>query len=420
MKANRSPALAFIFVTLLIDVLGFGLVIPVFPDLLKQLAPVPGSAAAQAAHSATVLGWMSTTFGLMQFLFAPILGGLSDRYGRRPVLLVSLACAALDYILSAMAPNVGWLFVGRVIAGITAASFTSASAYIADVSPPEERSKNFGMIGAAFGAGFILGPALGGLVGGHDPRAPFWMAAGLCGLNFLFGTFVLPESLAAENRRPFDLRRANPFGTFRSLFRARWVVLLVAALTLLYLAQQALQNTWSISTQYRFGWTPGNIGASLAVIGAMSIVVQMGLLRILLPKLGEGKTLLFSLVFQIVGFLGFGLASQSWMMYAFTAVWCLSFVGGPATQGLISTRFGPDEQGMVQGALSSLQSMTSIVGPVIATTTFAFFTSPRAPIQLPGAPFLLGAAMGVATAVLATLAMLQRRRSDPQSQGQPA
>ena len=410
MKANgtRTPALAFIFVTLLIDVLGFGLVIPVFPDLLKLLAPVHGSAAAQAAHSATVLGWMSTIFGLMQFVFAPILGGLSDRYGRRPVLLVSLACGALDYILSAMAPNIGWLFVGRVIAGITAASFTCASAYIADVSPPEKRAQNFGLIGAAFGAGFILGPALGGLVGGHDPRMPFWVAAGLCGLNFLFGLFVLPESLVPENRRAFDLRKANPFGTFKALFTARWVVLLVGALTLLYLAQQALQNTWSISTALRFRWKPADIGWSLALIGAMSIVVQMGLLRVLLPRLGEARTLLFSLVFQVIGFVGFGLASESWMMYAFTAVWCLSFVGGPATQGLISKRFGPDEQGLVQGALSSLQSLTSVIGPVIATSVFAFFTAPGHP-YVPGAPFLLGAVLGVVTAVLATLAMAERR-----------
>jgi DHA1 family tetracycline resistance protein-like MFS transporter len=413
MKANgsRTPALAFIFVTLLIDVLGFGLVIPVFPDLLKELSPVRGSAAAQAAHSATILGYMSTIFGLMQFLCAPILGGLSDRYGRRPVLLVSLACAALDYVLCAIAPNVMLLFVGRLIAGVTAASFTCASAYIADVSPPEKRAQNFGMIGAAFGVGFILGPALGGVVGGLSPRAPFWVAAILCGVNFLFGMFVLPESLAKENRRPFDLRRANPFGTFKVLFKVRWVLLLVAALVFLYLAQQALQTTWTISGQYRFGWKPSDMGWSLALIGAMSILVQMVILRQMLPRFGEAKTLLIGLVFQVVGFLGFGLATQSWVMFAMTAVWCLSFVGGPATQGLISKRFGDDEQGLVQGGLTSLQSVTGIVGPLISTGVFAYFTEPGHP-HVPGAPFLLGAAMGVVTGVLAFWAM-SLRRSDP-------
>ena len=414
MKARRTPALAFIFVTLLIDVLGFGLVIPVFPALLAQISPVHGSAAAQASHSATVLGWMSTTFGLMQFVFAPILGGLSDRYGRRPVLLVSLACAAADYVLCALAPSLTFLFLGRVIAGITAASFTSASAYIADVSPPEERSKNFGLIGAAFGAGFILGPALGGVVGNSDPRAPFWVAAALCLLNFLFGLFVLPESLAPENRRDFDLRRANPFGTFRVLFGVGWVVLLVGALTLLYLAQSALQNTWSISTEYRFGWHPREIGISLALIGAMSILVQMVLLRRMLPALGEAKTLLVGLVFQVVGFVGFGLATRSAWMYAITAVWCLSFVSGPATQGLISKRFGADEQGTVQGGLTSLQSLTSIVGPLVATGVFAYFTAPGH-AHLPGAPFLLGAVFSVGAGALAARAMV-RRRSDPEPQ----
>ena len=414
MKASRSPALAFIFVTLLIDVLGFGLVIPVFPALLAQISPVPGSAAAQAAHSATVLGWMSTTFGLMQFAFAPVLGGLSDRYGRRPVLLVSLACAAVDYVLCALAPTVTLLFVGRIVAGITAASFTSASAYIADVSPPEERAKNFGLIGAAFGAGFILGPALGGLVGGISPRAPFWVAAVLCAFNFLFGLFVLPESLRSENRRPFDLRHANPFGTFRVLFQVRWVFLLVSALTFLYLAQSALQNTWSISGQFRFGWGPGEIGLSLALIGAMSILVQMVILRRLLPRFGEARTVLLGLVFQIVGFLGFGLAASSWVMYTMTAVWCLSFVSGPATQGLISTRFGANEQGTVQGGLSSLQSLTGIFGPLIATSVFAYFTAPGHPRQ-PGAPFLLGAAFS-AVAVGLAYGALARRRADPPPQ----
>ncbi len=414
MKAGRSPALAFIFVTLLIDVLGFGLVIPVFPALLAQLAPVHGTAAAQASHSATVLGWMSTTFGLMQFAFAPVLGGLSDRFGRRPVLLVSLACGAADYVLCALAPTLVFLFLGRIIAGITAASFSTAGAYIADVSPPEERSKNFGLIGAAFGAGFILGPALGGIVGNADPRAPFWVAAALCGINTLFGLFVLPESLAPENRRSFDIRRANPFGTFRILFKVQWVFILVAALTFLYLAQQALQNTWSISTGYRFGWKPKQIGLSLALIGAMSIVVQMVVLRRLLPLLGEARTLLFGLVFQVVGFVGFGLATRSEWMYAMTAVWCLSFVSGPATQGLISKRFGPDEQGTVQGGLTSLQSLTGIVGPLVSTGVFAFFTAPGHP-QVPGAPFLLGAVFSVVTGVLATMAMA-RRRSDPAPQ----
>ena len=407
MKANgnRTPALAFIFVTLLIDIMGFGIIIPVQPHLVRTLTGLGES------QSAPILGWLQTSFGLMAFLFAPLLGNLSDRYGRRPVLLLSLAITALEYVILALAPNITWLFVGRILTGMSSASFTAASAYIADVSPPEKRAQNFGMIGAAFGVGFILGPALGGVLGNVGLRVPFWVAATLTAVNFAYGWFVLPESLSAENRRPLDLRRANPLGTFATFGRFSWVLILAFALGFLNLAQQMLHNTWVISNEYRFHWTELQNGLTFALLGVASIVVQMGILRIMLPRLGEAKTLIFGLVFQFVGFVGFGFAGRPDVLIGMMLLWTLSFVGGPAVQGLISKRYGPDEQGAVQGGLSGIQSLTGVFAPLIATNTFRYFTSEKAPMILPGAPYLLGAALSIVAIGLAVWALL-RRRSD--------
>lgn len=403
-NAERAPALAFIFVTLVIDIMGFGLIIPVQPRLVQQLGHL------SITDSAPIQGWLQASFGLMQFVFAPVLGNLSDRYGRRPVLLLSLAITAAEYLMMALTPNLAWLFVGRILSGITSASFTAASAYIADVSPPEKRAQNFGMIGAAFGVGFIVGPALGAILGSFGLRMPFWIAAALTIGNFLYGFWVLPESLAPENRRAFDIRRANPFGTLKSFSHKPWVLMLAGSLTLLYLAQQCLHNTWALSNQYRYRWSVSDIGYTLALLGAASIAVQMGLLRVMLPKLGEARTLLFGLVFQIVGFVGFGFAPTGAIMVASLLLWSLSFVGGPATQGIVSKGFGPDEQGAVQGGLTSLQSITGVFAPLISTGIFAHYTSDAVSHKIPGAPFIFGAALSVLSLILAFVALSNRRR----------
>lgn len=396
---KRGAGLVFIFITLLIDVLGFGVIIPVLPKLVASLS---GKGPSEGAH---IYGLLLASFGLMQFLFSPILGSLSDRFGRRPVLLLSLFFTTVDYVIMALAPSVGWLFVGRVLAGITGASFTAASAYIADVSPPERRAENFGMIGAAFGIGFILGPASGGLLGAISPRAPFWAAAALSLLNCLYGLMVLPESLKPENRRAFSRDALNPVKGLGILTRYSWVLMMSASIAVMALAQQSLQSTWVLYTTYRFHWTPLGNGLSLALIGLMTAIVQVGLTRVLIPRLGERRAVLVGMAFNFIGFLGFALVTRGWMMIPILMVWCLSGIAGPATQSLMSGQYGPDEQGAIQGALTSLQSLMGIVGPVIATWVFGYFTSPSAPVQVPGSPFLLGAALIVVSLLLARSAL---------------
>lgn len=397
---NRRAGLAFIFITLLIDVLGVGLIIPILPGLVTSLAGGPST-------GARLLGLLVASFGLMQFLFAPVLGGLSDRYGRRPVLLVSLFFTAVDYVVMALAPSIGWLFLGRILAGITSASFTAAAAYIADVSPPEKRAQNFGLIGAAVGLGFIIGPAVGGLLGAFSLRAPFWAAAALSLLNGLYGLFVLPESLAPENRRPFSLA-ANPFGALGLLARHEWVKAIAWSLALQGLAQHGLQSTWVLYTTYRFRWSELDNGLSLAAVGLANVIVQVGLIRVLVPRLGENRAVLWGLLCCFLGYVGLALASQVWMLVVILLVWSLSFIVGPTTQSMLSRQYGADEQGSVQGALASLQSLTGIVGPLIFTWVFGYFTSRAAPVPLPSAPFFLGAALIALAAVVASRALRRR------------
>jgi DHA1 family tetracycline resistance protein-like MFS transporter len=400
-KNRHTAGLSFIFVTLLIDVLGFGLIIPVLPKLVTSMA---GGGPNAGAH---VFGLLLSVFGLMQFLFSPILGGLSDRFGRRPILLLSLLVSGVDYVLMALSPSIAWLFVGRVLAGITGASFTAASAYIADISPPEKRAQNFGIIGAAFGLGFILGPAAGGLLGAVSPRAPFWAAAALSLLNALYGLFVLPESLTPEHRRAFTWKSANPIGGLGILFRHRWVLIMAASITLLALAQQSLQSTWVLYTTFRFHWSELDNGLSLALVGLSSGLVQMFLVKVLVGKLGERRAILWALICNIIGFAGFALASRGWMMIPVILFWSLSGVAGPTTQSLISRQYEANEQGAVQGALASVQSLMGVIGPLIATWVFGYFISPAAPILLPGAPFFLGAFLVAGSSVLATKALAQ-------------
>ena len=393
--AKRGPALVFIFVTLLIDVIGLGIIIPVVPKLIEQL--IDGNLSEAASYG----GWLTAAYAVMQFVFSPILGGLSDQFGRRPVLLFSLFGFGLDYILTGFAPTIEWLFLGRILAGVTGASFTTANAYIADISTPEKRAQNFGLVGAAFGIGFILGPALGGYLGQYGPRMPFFVAAGLSMVNFLYGFFILPESLAPENRRTFDWRRANPVGSLMNLGRYPVILGLVASLVLIYIASFAVQGTWTFYTMEKFKWDEKTVGWSLATIGLAFAIVQGGLSRIIIPKLGQQRSVFVGLLFSALGFALFAFATQSWMMFAILGIYAMGGIAGPSVQGIISGQVPANEQGEVQGALTSLTSTTSIIVPVIMANLFSYFTATNAPVYFPGAPYLLGSILTIISAFLA-------------------
>ena len=403
---KRTPGLAFIFVTLLIDVLGVGLIIPILP---KFVATLSGRGLSVGARD---YGLLLGLYGLMQFGFAPVLGALSDRYGRRPVLLVALGMTGVEYVIQAMAPTLTWLYIGRILAGITGASFTTASAYIADVSPSDKRAQNFGLIGAAFGVGFIAGPALGGLLGSLGPRVPFWAAAGLSFINLLYGALILPESLRPENRRPFAWREANPVGILTVLGRYPVVKGMAWSLVASNLAVQALQSTWVLLMTSRFGWGPRQNGLSLAVVGVVALIFQVGLARVLLPKLGERRTVLIGLTVGAAEYLAYALADKPWMIYAIMFAGGLSYLSGQATQGLLSRQVGDDAQGALQGALTSLASLTGIVGPVVTTMLFSYFTRAGAPVKVPGISFFLASFLDI-VAVLIAVRVLPRQEVDP-------
>lgn len=395
MKRNKQAALGFIFITLLIDVTGWGIIIPVMPKLIEELIHGNVSKAAQYG------GWLNMCYAVMQLLFAPLLGNLSDKYGRRPVLLFSLLGFAIDYLFLAVSPTIFWLFIGRCVSGITGASFTTASAYIADISNNENRAKNFGLVGAAFGLGFIIGPVIGGLLGQFGSRVPFYAAAVLCLLNWLYGYFILPESLDEQHRRPFDWKRANPIGSFKMLTRYPSLNGLVVSLTLIYIAAHAVQSNWSFFTTYKFNWDSKMIGISLGVVGLLVGLVQGLLIRYINPKLGNEKSVYVGLSLYSLGMLLFAFASQSWMMFAFSIPYCLGGIAGPALQSIISGQVPASEQGELQGALTSLISATSIIGPGIMTSLFYYFTNKNAPVQFAGAPFLLGAVLLIISTILA-------------------
>ncbi|MEW6210321.1 MAG: TCR/Tet family MFS transporter [Acidobacteriota bacterium] len=393
---KRQAALPFILVTILIDMLGIGLVIPVLPKLVTTMH------GGDISEGSTVFGWFVASYALMQFIFSPVLGNLSDAYGRRPVILLSLLGAGLDYMLMSFAPTLGWLFVGRIISGVTGANIAAANAYIADVSPPQERARNFGMVGACFGVGFIVGPALGGVLGGIGLRVPFMAAAILTLCNWLYGCFVLPESHAKEHRRPFDWSRANPLSSLGALARYPVVLGLAAVITLERLAHDALPSTWVLYTTYRFNWTEFDNGLSLALVGIMYAIVSGGLTGAVVKKLGEPRSLITGLMIGSTTFLMYGLAPRGWMLYAIIVFGSLGGIAVPALQSIISKATPATEQGAVQGALSSIQSMAAIFGPLMATGLFGYFTSASAPVKLPGAAFIASAALvavGVGLAV---------------------
>lgn len=395
MPLSKKAALGFIFVTLLLDVIGFGIIIPVMPKLIEELIHGDLSAASRWG------GWLTFAFAIMQFVCAPVLGNLSDKYGRRPVLLFSLFGFGIDYLLLAVAPTIGWLFVGRIIAGITGASFTTASAYIADISAPAERAKNFGMIGAAFGLGFIIGPVIGGLLGSMGPRVPFIAAAVLSLMNWLYGYFVLPESLSRENRRSFSWKRANPVGSLIHLRKYPALGGLIVSLVLIYIAGHSVQSTWAFFNMEKFKWDEKMVGISLGVVGLLVALVQGGLIRVVNPRLGNEKSIYVGLAFYTIGLILFAFAWQGWMMFAFLIPYCVGGICGPALQAVISNHVPSNEQGELQGALTSLMSATTIIGPPVMTNLFAHFTGHDAPVYFPGAPFLLGAVLMLGSTILA-------------------
>jgi len=386
MKQNSKRSLLFIFITILVDVIGLGVIIPVVPSLIEELTGEGLSKASQYG------GWLLFSFAAMQFVFSPIMGGLSDKYGRRPVLLLSLLGLGIDYIFHALAPTLFWLFVGRLIAGMFGASFTTATAYIADVSTPEKRSQNFGLIGAAFGLGFIIGPVIGGLAGAEfGPRAPFLVAAALSLVNVIYGYFVLPESLVKSERRAFDWKRANPIGSLMHLRKYPVVSGLVVSLVLIYIAGHAVQSNWAYYTMFKFEWDEAMVGYSLGVVGLLVAIVQGGLIRVVIPKFGQANSVYIGIALHAIGLFCFGAASVSWMMFVFLIPYCLGGISGPALQGIISNQVPSNQQGELQGALTSLVSLTSIIGPLMMNSIFAYFSSDQAPFYLPGASFYLAA-----------------------------
>lgn len=385
----------FIFVTLFIDILGIGIIIPILPELVKGFV---GGSTAMAGRYYGVIG---AVYAFMQFFCAPIIGALSDRFGRRPVILASLLGLGVDYIIMGLAPTIGWLFVGRSLAGILGASYTTANAYIADISTPETRARNFGLVGVAFGLGFIFGPALGGLLGSVHLRLPFFVAAGLALVNWLYGFFVLPESLPKESRSSIPWTKANPFASIARLRSYPLVAGLAAAFVLVALAQRGLESVWVLYTGFRFGWGERMNGMSLAMVGIMAVLVQGFLIKPAIARIGERRAVVAGLGIACLSLLGYGLASQGWMMFVIIIFGALGGVAGPAIQGLVAGSVQPSEQGKVQGSLTSLMSLSNIASPLIFTSgLFAYFTSEAAPIELPGAPFFLGSLLMVGALVV--------------------
>lgn len=393
-KNKKQAAIGFIFITMLIDITGWGIIIPVIPKLIQEL--IHGD----VSEAAKIGGWLTFAYAITQFVFAPLVGNLSDKFGRRPIILISLFAFSMDYLLLAFAPTITWLFIGRIIAGITGASITTASAYIADVSTPENRAKNFGMIGAAFGLGFIIGPVIGGLLGQFGSRVPFYAAAVLCLLNFLYGYFILPESLSKDNRREFSLKRANPIGAFMNLKKYPQLIGLIISIFLLYVASHAVHSNWSYFTMYKFNWDEKMVGISLGAIGLLVGLVQGVLIRWVNPRLGNEKSIYIGMGLYTIGMTLFALATESWMMFVFLIPYCLGGIAGPAMQSVISGQIPPNEQGEIQGTLSSLMSASAIVGPPMMSTVFYFFTHKEAPFQFAGAPFVLGAFLMLVSTVI--------------------
>jgi MFS transporter, DHA1 family, tetracycline resistance protein len=398
----RGAAVAFIFVTILLDMLALGLIMPILPKLVESFVDN------DTAHAARIFGLFGTAWALMQFFFSPILGSLSDRFGRRPVVLLSNFGLGLDYVLMALAPSLIWLFVGRVISGITSASISTAFAYIADITPPERRAAVFGKIGAAFGAGFVIGPAIGGLLGHADPRLPFWVAAGLSFANTIYGLLILPESLARDRRAPFRWRSANPIGALGLLRSDRMLAGLSLSNFFAQLAHAVLPSTFVLYATYRYGWDSRTVGATLAMVGICAMLVQGAGIGPIVRLFGERLALLLGLACGAAGFLIFAVAPTgplSWLGIPVMSLWGVS---GAAIQSLMTKRVAADQQGQLQGANTSVQSVSQLLGPSLFTLTFAYFIGQQAPTQLPGAPFFLASALVLLALGIALRTLLGR------------
>jgi DHA1 family tetracycline resistance protein-like MFS transporter len=377
----RKPALGFIFVTLVLMVLGFSIIIPVLPPLVTQFE---GGSVAQGSR---YYGLLLVVFAVMQFIASPILGSLSDRFGRRRVILIALAGSAIDYVIMGLAPSMAWMFAARMISGATAGTLATCNAYIADVTPPEKRAQGFGLVGAAFGVGFVVGPLIGGFFGQFSIRLPFFVAAGCVATNWLYGAFVLPESLRPENRRAFSWGRANPVGSLLALRRFRGVFDLACMQFIFYFANSMLQSIWVLYTGYRYHWGAFQVGLSLTFIGVMAVVVQGGMVKRIIGWTGERKGLVAGLVISSVVMAAYGLATQGWMIYCIVLIGAWGGIAGPAAQSLVTKHVPPNEQGGVQGSLIGLQSLAGIVAPLFATWSFGVCIAPGARWPLPGIAF---------------------------------
>jgi DHA1 family tetracycline resistance protein-like MFS transporter len=398
----RRAALAFIFITVVLDMLALGMIVPVLPKLVEDFMH------GNTARAAEYVGLFATVWAAMQFLFSPVLGALSDRFGRRPVILLSNFGLGADYIVMALAPTVWWLFVGRVISGITAASFSTASAYIADVAPPDKRAGGYGMISAAFGLGFVLGPAMGGVLGNIDPRLPFWVAAGLSLLNAMYGFFVLPESLPRDRREAFSWRRANPMGSFK-LLRSHAELLGLSTVNFLgSVAHEALPTTFVLYAMYRYGWNARMVGLAIATVGVCSALVGAGMVQPLVARFGDRRVMLGGMWFNVAGFLIYGLASTGLLFWSGIPVGGLGGLANPPMQSLMTRRVKETEQGQLQGALSSIRGIAFMIGPILFTTIFASSIGPLRDWHLPGAPYILAAAIIVLSIVIAVRATAPR------------
>ena len=403
-SSARGAAVAFIFVTILLDMLALGLIMPILPKLVESFVDN------DTARAARIFGVFGTAWALMQFLFSPLLGNLSDRFGRRPVVLLSNFGLGLDYVLMALAPSLIWLFIGRVISGITSASISTSFAYIADITPAERRAAVFGKVGAAFGAGFIIGPAIGGLLGDADPRLPFWVAAGLSFANTMYGLLILPESLPRDRRAPFRWKSANPIGALRMLRSDRILAGLSLVTFFTQLAHAVLPSTFVLYATYRYGWDAKTVGLTLAMVGICAMVVQGAGIGPIIRLFGERRALLLGLVCGAAGFLIFAVAPTgpaSWLGIPVMSLWGVS---GAAIQSFMTKRVAPDQQGQLQGANSSVQSISQLLGPSVFTLTFAYFIGAQTPLHLPGAPFFLASVLVLMALGIATRTLVGSRR----------